>query len=530
MKVTLERPSESEAVLHVELDWPELEKASDKAYRKLAQKTKVPGFRPGHAPRSMLERMVGKETLYQEGLEDLVDNAYREAVREHNLTPLAKPEVEAPELEMGHSYTFTARVPVLAPVKLGDYHSLRVPYPSTDVTDEDVERVVERMRENQAMWLPADRPAQYGDQVTVDLKLTVGDRQVSDLHDNEFQLVEDRAGIYTGMDQQLVGMSEGESKEFTTTIPEGYANTELAGQEAQYVVTVKAVKYRELPELDDELAKASGEYETLDGMRTSIREQLQQQRETETRRAFRESVLNAVADQAEAEVHPILVEEETDQLLDELNRMLQQSRLSIEQYFEMTGKTPEQYREEVEPEARGRAKREMVLNAVAEAEHIPVGDNEIEQWLNFLAVLGGKRRRLRDLSPGQRQSVARRLAREKATDLLIELVEANNATEAGAVAAAAEGAALAEAESPPAATESTETIVATKREAKAKVAAETAAEPQAEAPAAEAPATPAKQRKAKAATPPAEATGPDELSPAETEAKASAPSPTETDV
>jgi trigger factor len=524
LKVTLERPSESEAVLHVELDWPELEKASDKAYRKLAQKTKVPGFRPGRAPRSMLERMVGKETLYQEGLEDLVDNAYREAVREHNLTPLAKPDVEAPELEIGQPYTFTARVAVLPPVKLGDYHSLRVPYPSTDVTDEDVERVVERMRENQAMWLPAERPAQYGDQVTVDLKLTAGDRQVSDLHDNEFQLVEDRAGIYTGMDQQLVGMSEGESKEFTTTIPEGYANTELAGKEAQYAVTVKAVKYRELPELDDELAKASGEYETLDGMRASIREQLQQQHETESRRAFRENVLNAVVDQAEAEVHPILVEEETDQLLDELSRMLQQSRLSIEQYFEMTGKTPEQYRQEVEPEARGRAKREMVLNAVAEAEHIPVGDNEIEQWLNFLAVLGGKRRHLRDLSPGQRQSIARRLAREKATDMLIDLVEANNATEAGAAAAAVAGAELAEEESPPAPAAAAETT------AEAGTEAAPTAEPQAEASAVEAPATPSRQRKAKAATSSVEAAGPDEQPAAETNAAASAPAPTETDV
>ena len=450
LNVTIERPSESEAVLHVELDWAELEKASDRAYRKLVQKYKVPGFRPGHAPRSMIERMVGKETLYQEGLEDLVDSAYRDAIREHKLTPLAQPEVEAPEFTMGEPYTFTARVAVLAPVTLGNYRELSVPYPSTAVSDEDVERMVERAREQQAMWLPVERPAQIGDQLTMDLHLTAGDRQISDLHDTEFQLVEERPGIFAGMDEQLVGLREGETKQFTATIPEEYANAELAGKEAQYDVTVKAVKERELPELDDELAKAAGEFETLDGMRASYREQLERQRETEARREFRDAVLTAVSDQAQAEVHPVVVGEEVEHMLDELRNMLGQSRLDLETFLQMSGKTEEQYREELRPEAEGRAKREMVLDAVAEAEQLPVGDNEIEQWLNFVSALGGKRRRLRDLSAAQRSSISRRLAREKATDLLLDLAQQNAAGEAGAVAAASEGEAIA-AEATPAA-------------------------------------------------------------------------------
>ena len=451
LNVTIERPSESEAVLHVELEWAELEKASDRAYRKLVQKYKVPGFRPGHAPRSMIERMVGKDTLYQEGLEDLVDSAYRDAIREHKLTPLAQPEVEAPEFTMGEPYTFTARVPVLAPVKLGDYHAISVPYPSTAVSDEDVERMVERAREQQAMWLPVERPAQYGDQLTMDIKLTAGDRQISDLHDTEFQLVEERPGIFAGMDEQLVGLREGESKQFSTTIPEEYANAELAGKEAQYDVTVKAVKERELPELDDELAKAAGEFETLEGMRASYREQLERQRETEARREFRDAVLKAVSDQAQAEVHPVVVGEEVEHMLDELRNMLGQSRLDLETFLQMSGKTEEQYREELRPEAEGRAKREMVLDAVAEAEQIPVGDNEIEQWLNFVTALGGKRRRLRDLSAAQRSSISRRLAREKATDLLLDLAQQNAAGEAGAAAAASEGEAIAAEQTPEAA-------------------------------------------------------------------------------
>ncbi|HEX6796979.1 MAG TPA: trigger factor [Ktedonobacterales bacterium] len=525
MNVTIERPSESEAVLHVELDWAELEKASDRAYRKLVQKYKVPGFRPGHAPRSMIERMVGKETLYQEGLEDLVDSAYRDAVREHKLTPLAQPEVEAPEFTMGEPYTFTARVPVLAPVKLGDYHATSVPYPSTAVGDEDVERMVERTREQQAMWLPVERPAQIGDQLTMDLHLTAGDRQISDLHDTEFQLVEDRPGIYAGMDEQLVGLREGESKQFTTTIPEGYANAELAGKEAQYDVTVKAVKERELPELDDELAKAAGEFETLEGMRASYREQLERQRETEARREFRDAVLKEVTDQAQAEVHPVVVNDEVEHMLDELRNMLGQSRLDLETFLQMSGKTEEQYREELRPEAEGRAKREMVLDAVAEAEQIPVGDNEIEQWLNFVTALGGKRRRLRDLSAGQRSSISHRLAREKATDLLLDLAQQNAAGEAGATAAAAEGEAIA-AEAAPATAEGS----GAEAPAQPGAAAESAqTQPAAKAEAAPAkPATKAAKTEPKPAQPARPATPAETTAPAATTQAKSEPAPAST--
>src|SRR5215469_16659061 len=130
------------------------------------------------------------------------------------------------------------------------------------------------------MWLPAERPAEIGDKVSVDLKLTVDDRSISDLKDNEFELTNERSGIFSGMDQHIVGLSEGESKDFTTTIPADYANSELAGKEAQYSVTIKAVRYRELPPLDDELAKSVGEYETLEGLREAVRTQLQNQKDS----------------------------------------------------------------------------------------------------------------------------------------------------------------------------------------------------------------------------------------------------------
>lgn len=425
MKVSVERTPESEAVLNVELEWAELEKASDKAYHKLAQKYTVPGFRKGHAPRSMLERMLGKEAIYQEGLEDLIETSYRDAVREHDLKPISRPSVDAPPIEMGQAYIFKARVPVLPEVELGDYKAVQVDQPSTEVTDDDVENLLNRVREDQAMWLPAERPAQLGDKITVDLKLTVGDRTVSDLHDNEFELVGERVGIFAGMDQHIVGMSEGETKEFTTTIPSDYANAELADKEATYAVTLKSAKYRELPEINDELAKSIGDYETVENLRTAVRQQLQEQKETEARRQMRDEVVKAVADGATVEVHPVLVHDEVHVMIEEMKRMLAQNRISFEQFLTMSNKTEEEYHDDLEPEARERAKRDLVLDAVADAEHLDADDQEIESWLQVFAAMGGKPIRLRDLSAGQRTNIVSRLRRDKAIARLVEIATAN---------------------------------------------------------------------------------------------------------
>ena len=421
MKVTVDRSTESEAVLNVELEWGEVEKASDKAYRKLAQKYTVPGFRKGHAPRSMLERMLGKETIYQEGLEDLIETTYREAIRTNDLTPLGQPDLDAPVIEIGQPYMYTAHVPVQPGVELGDYHAIRIKRPSTEVTDQDVADVLERVRQDQAMWLPADRPAEIGDKVSVDLKLTVGDRTISDLKDNEFELTSERSGIFSGMDQHIVGLSEGQSKEFTATIPEDYANSELAGKEAQYEVTVKAVRYRELPGLDDELAKSIGEYQTLDALRDAVRTQLQTQKENEANRELREAVVKQVSDESKVEVHPVLVHEEVDTMLEETKRMLEQNRISFEQYLSMTQKSEEQHREEMEPDARERVKRDLVLDAVASAENIQISDDQVAGWLELYAAMGGRRLTAKTITSGQRANIVARLRRDKAVSELIEI-------------------------------------------------------------------------------------------------------------
>ena len=422
MKVTVEQAPDSEAILSVELEWDELEKASERAYKKLAQQYNVPGFRRGKAPRSMIERMLGKDTIYQEGLEELVDQSYRKAIAENGLQPIARPTVDAPPIEYGQPYTFTARVPVLAPVTLGDYQAIRVEQPPIEVTDEEIDDVIERIRQDQATNQPVERPAQLGDFVTMDLKLTVDDKTVSDLHDNEFELALERPGIFAGMDDEIIGMKEGESKEFTTTIPEDYSNPDLAGKEAHYEVKLLAVKVRELPEIDDELAKTSGGFETVEDLRQAVRQQLLAQKITDARRALRDEVVNKAIEIATVEPHQVLVDDEVHAMEHETERMLAQSRLTLPQYLSIMRKTPEEYRKELEPDALQRVKRDLVLNAIADTEGISASEEEVAQWLDNLNAISGDRPiRMNQLTANQRANIEGRIRRDKALAKLIDI-------------------------------------------------------------------------------------------------------------
>lgn len=419
MKVSVEKLATSEAVLDVELSWDELEKASDKAYRKLVQKVDVQGFRRGKAPRSLLERKLGKEYIYQEGLDELITETYRNALKEHELSPITKPELDAPVLELGQPYHFSLKVPIITPVVLGDYSSLHFDREEADVTSEEVEQELESMRARQATWHEVERPADYDDRVTVDLKLTVEEQSISDLKDNPFELTRERFGMFTGMDEHVVGMQVGESKEFTTVLPADYSNEKLAGKEAHYAVTLYKVEIKEVPELDDALASTltDGQYDNLEDLRKAISDNILESKQRRIRDDLREKVLNAVIEQSQITLHPLLIHEEAEEMLRQLSHLLEQQHMSIDQYLLMTRKTREEYLEDIEPEAEKRVKRELVLDQVANQEEIGILPEEIEAVFRTYEQAGQTLPR----SETQIRSIAINYRREKAISRLIEL-------------------------------------------------------------------------------------------------------------
>lgn len=419
MKVSVETLPSSEAVVNVDFSWEELEKASDKAYRKLVQKVDIQGFRRGRAPRSLVERKLGKEYIYQEGLDDLMSETYREALKEHQIVPLTQPELDAPVLEMGQPYHFSIKVPILPPVELGDYHSLHFERPVAEVTSEEVEEELEKLRERQASWDEVDRPAQMQDRVTMDLKLSVEDATISDLKDNPFELTDERHGLFKGMDEQIVGMQKGESKTFSTTIPEDYTNEKLAGKTANYEVKLHKVESRELPELDDAFAiqASNDEYQTIEDLRKAVSDQVLDSKKRKIRDELRDQVLQAVVDQAQMTIHPVLIDEEAHEMMHQMSHLLEQQRMSMDQYLMLIKKSQAEYQESLKPDAEKRVKQQLVLDEIVKKEDIQVSPEEVESLFRLYAQMG----QALPQTEQQVRSIASSMLREKAISRLLEL-------------------------------------------------------------------------------------------------------------
>jgi len=390
VKVSVEKLPGSEARVEVDFSWEELEKASDKAFRKLVQKIDIRGFRRGKAPRSLVERQLGKEYIYQEGLDELMNETYRAAIKDNDITPLAKPEIDAPVLEIGQAYHFSVTIPVLTPVELGDYRSLHFEREEATITSEEVEQQIELMRDRKAHWDEVERPVELADRVTVDLKLTSGDQTISDLKDNPFELTNERVGLFSGMDEHLLGMKAGGSKTFSTTIPADYANEKLAGKEAHYEVTLHKVEAKFVPEIDDALAMevGDGDISNVEDLRKAIGDELLANKKRRNTEALRDKVVDAVIEQSTFSIHPVLVKDEAEEMMHQLSHVLEDQHMSMDQYLMIMRKSRDEYLKELEPEAEKRVKRQLVLDAVAKQEEISVTQEDLEKVARVYAQAG----------------------------------------------------------------------------------------------------------------------------------------------
>jgi trigger factor len=419
VKVSVEKLPTSEAVLEVEVTWDEMEKASERAYRKLVKQVDVQGFRRGKAPRSLLERKLGKEYIYQEGLEDLISDAYRKAIQEHDLIPITRPKLDVPTFEMGQPYHFNMTVPIITRPVLGDYHSLHFEREEADVTSEEVEKEIESLRNHHATWREVERPADYDDRITVDLKLTIEGKDISDLKDNPFELTKERHGLFVGLDEQVVGMMVGETREFSTTIPADYNNEKLAGKQATYLVTLHKVEEKQLPELDDAFASAAskGQYGSLEDLRKAISDEILETKKRQIRDRLREKVVEAIIEQAQFNIHPLLIEEEAEEILHQFSHLLEQQRLTLDQYLMITRQSREEYLNSLKPNAEKRVKQQLVLDEIADKEEISVAPEEIEALYRAYAQSGQPLQQ----TEAQTRALLVNYRREKTITHLVEL-------------------------------------------------------------------------------------------------------------
>jgi len=432
VRVEVERLPQSQVQLQIEIDPEMLGHAVDKAYQKLAGRYRVPGFRPGKAPRAVLERALGPELVLSEAADICMNDAYAQAIKENDLQPLGYPDVQSPkadEIKADQPLSFTATVYVRPQATVGDYSTLHVPLPKPEVSDADVDQVLERYREQQAPWQSLeDTPADYGDLAVLRLLASVGEETLVDQDSWEYRLNADEAPNLPipGLAAEIIGMKSGESKDLILDLGEDYVPAEFAGQQMSLHIELLRLDRRQLPDLGDDFARSLGGFESLEQLRLMLQASMQQQAAEQVMSSHIDAVVGQVVDLSSVDVPPPLVDQEVDDMMHRLQENVEQQRkISMDTYTRIIGKTLEQLREEARPVAEQSVRRDLVLDAVAEAEAVTVPDAEVEEQVRLVAgssTLSTKERRRLLASDDLRQRIRRRLRRQYAISRLLELI------------------------------------------------------------------------------------------------------------
>jgi len=387
VKVSTERIPDSQVILEIEVEPERMEKSLEKAYRRLAQRTKVPGFRQGKAPRAMLERYVGSEAIRHEALDILIPEAYRQAITEEKIEPVDLPAIEVTQEE---PLVFKATVPVRPNIDLGDYRAVRVEREAPTVREEQVDEPLEELRHRYALLEPVERPVQVGDMVRAEVQVSVDGRQVFQEDDAEFRLRQGAAILLPGFAEALPGSEKGLRREFSLDIPADYPQRSLAGKTCLCNVLVKEVKEERLPELTDAFARDVGEgFPSLAALRERLAADIREAAEKEAEGTYREKVVDAMVAAATLEFPPQLVEREVDRLLED--RANASGAADVEAYLRDMRKPEEELRQELHWEATQRVQRSLVLGKLAQVEGISVSKQDIDAEIERLAASAGPR-------------------------------------------------------------------------------------------------------------------------------------------
>lgn len=434
MKVTVERIPDSQVLLNIEIDPERVESSIDQAYKRLAPRARIPGFRPGKAPRALVERHYGRETLLHEALDRLVPVVVQEAIEAESIDLVDRPELEISSLD---PVVVKATVPVRPTVELGDYRALRVERQPVEVDPERIQETLENLRERYATFEPVDRPIEDGDQIRAAIRATVDGREEVNREDEELIVTEDQMTGLRGLYPLLLGLSAGAAETFEVPIPADDDDEELAGNTITYTVEIKDVKARVLPDLDDDFAKEVGEsFATLDALRERIESDIKSRLETEADQKLEEDALTKLTEDATVEFPPQIVEREIERMLIDQG-VPGDDRRTFERFLQRAGLSEDQLRTEFRPTAAERIRRSLVLSRLRELENIAVIPADVEEELDRISGGGPQGEQLRKIfdTESGRETIERSLLSRKTVERLrqIALGEAPELTEVAAV-------------------------------------------------------------------------------------------------
>ncbi|TWT08363.1 trigger factor [Planococcus sp. CPCC 101016] len=387
MSAKWEKQEGNTGILTIEVPAEEVNAGLDKAFKKVVKEINVPGFRKGKMPRQMFEKRFGVESLYQDALDFILPDAYANAVEEAGINPVDRPEIDIETIEKNQPLVFTAKVIVKPEVELGEYKGLEASKPDTEVTDEDIENQLKENQERLAeLTVKEDEAIVEGDTAVIDFEGFVDGEAFEGGQGSDYSLEIGSNSFIPGFEEQLVGVKTGEEKDVEVTFPEEYHAAELAGKAATFKVKVNEVKGKELPELNDELAKEiDPEVESLDALRTKMKESLIAEKKSAADAKLRDELVQKAAENATIDIPHAMIHTEMDRMMSDFEQRLTQQGMNLELYFQFSGQDEAALREQMHGDAETRVRVSLTLEAIAEAENMQVTSEDIDKELEKMA-------------------------------------------------------------------------------------------------------------------------------------------------
>lgn len=386
MSLQVEKLEKNMAKLTIEVSTEELDKAIEGAYQKNKNKISIPGFRKGKAPRKMIEQMYGKEVFYEDAANALIPEAYDKALEECEEEIVSSPKIEVTQIEAGKPFIFTAEVALKPEVTLGKYKGVKVDKVEVEVTDAEIDAEIDRERESNARTITIeDRAVKDGDMTVIDFEGFVDGVAFEGGKGENYPLTIGSGAFIPGFEEALIGAKLNEETDVNVTFPEDYQASELAGKPAVFKCTVKEIKEKQLPELDDEFASEVSEFDTLAEYREDVKKKLAEKKETEAKNAKEDAVIDAIIEDSQMEIPDAMLETQQRQMVEDFAQRMQAQGLSIEQYMQFTGLTPAALLEQVKPQALKRIQSRLVLEAVVAAEKMEASEEEFEEEAKTMA-------------------------------------------------------------------------------------------------------------------------------------------------
>lgn len=386
MSLQVEKLEKNMAKLTVEVSAEDFEKAIEKVYQKQKKQISIPGFRKGRVPRVMVEKMYGKEVFYEDAANDLIPDAYDNALDECEEDIVSSPKIEVTQIEAGKPFVFTATVALKPEVKLGEYKGIKIEKIEREVTEEEILAEVNRERNKNARNITIeDRPVKDGDMTVIDFEGFVDGEAFEGGKGENYPLTIGSGAFIPGFEEQLVGAEIGKEVEVKVTFPEDYQAEELQGKEAVFKCTVHAIKEKELPELDDEFASEVSEFDTLEEYKEDVKKNLTEKKVKDAETARENAAVEAAVKASEIEIPEAMLETQQRQMVDEFSQRITMQGMSMEQYMQFTGATYEKLIEQVKPQAEERIRARLVLEAIAKSENIVATEEDYEKEMKTMA-------------------------------------------------------------------------------------------------------------------------------------------------